>query len=212
MKPIVVVLGAPRSGTSITSMVIHHCGIPMFPSQEKAVYGNLGDIWNQSGHYTDEDFHNIVMSRFFGVSVPDYEWFPDQEFLGMVQEASELRFSLSDRWGVKCLHSWTIIRALRQLGYTVDVIRTDRPVDQSQASYKERIGENLKEFSNEFIWRSKQESDKFYEQFDGTKMTVSFDDMYSNSSGVIHNISEFVGSSPTQNISNLINPSLRRFS
>ena len=139
MSEIYVVVGSPRSGTSLTAGVLHALGVPMFPSVDRAINGNVGDDWNQGGHFADADFYSLVSPRLPGLSLPDPQWQPDGEALGLIADMIAARSSFP-RWGFKGLHAWIGAAVLQQMGHDVRILNTTRPLADSQASYLARVG------------------------------------------------------------------------
>lgn len=210
MSEIYVVIGPPRSGTTLVAGILHLCGVPMFPSLDKAAYGNAGDEWNQGGHFADTDFHQLIARFLPGLDLPNPAWTPDTETLATIQNLIQER-SVAPKWGVKGLNAWVAARVLSGMGYDVRIIRTSRPVDQSQASYTERIGDAYKESAPAFVSSAKSLVDAFYDDFAGPKLTVSFDAIYDDTVTTVAQIAAFAGVSASQEATAFVNPDWRRF-
>jgi hypothetical protein len=171
-----VVIGTNRSGTSLVAGGLHLCGVPFFPSTEKAIYGNAGDEWNRGGYFADRDFYSLVAPRLPGLSLPDPNWSPDGDALEAIAAMVAER-SVFPRWGFKGQHAWIGAAVLSGMGHDVRIINTSRPLAQSQASYLARIGAASKwqEGGAEFIAACKAQADAFYESFTGPKVVADFD-------------------------------------
>ena len=211
MSKIYVVIGCPRSGTSITAGGVHKLGIPMFPSTDKAIYGNQGDDWNKGGMYADIDFYSLVSPRLPGLSLPSADWTPDNEAINLITAMVAER--TNPKWGFKGLHSWIGAAVLQQMGHDVRIINTSRPLEQSQASYLARIGpDSMWQVGGaEFIAACKLQADTFYESFSGPKMIVDFDSMLADPTAGMTAIASFAGVPVTQEAIDFVNAEWRRF-
>jgi len=210
MSEIYVVIGPPRSGTTLCAGILHKCGIPMFPSTDKAVYGNAGDEWNPGGHFADSDFHNLTSQFLTGLDLPLPQWTPDQSALSVITALVAER-STVPKWGFKGLHAWIGAKVLAGLSHDVRIIRTSRPVDQSQASFTERTGELFKDGAPSFVAAVKALSDAFYDDFTGPKMTVDFASIYDATQATVDSIAAFAGVTPSTESVAFVNPDWRRF-
>jgi hypothetical protein len=214
MSKIVFVTGTLRSGTSLVAKALHvFCGVPMFPSIDKAINGNIGDDWNKDGHFHDADFHALVCEKLRGLSVPNPLWTPDSEFAEKVHLIIEER-SASTIFGVKGAHAWIGASILTSLGYPdVMVINTRRPVRESIDSYLARVGDESewKVGGADFIQTCKTQADEFYEGFGGPKMVFDFNEAFSDPQKSLFAIADFVGAKVDQDFSSWLKPELRRF-
>lgn len=210
MSEIYVVIGPPRSGTSLVAGILHLCGVPMFPSTEKAMFRNTGDEWNPAGHFTDSDFHALVSQFLAGLDLPVPTWSPDAAALTTIQALVTKR-SVAPKWGFKGLHSWIGAKVLAAIGHDVRLLRTSRPVEQSQASFTERTGEVFKAGAPEFVATAKTLADAFYDDFSGPKMTVDFASIYDTTESTVNAIAVFAGVSASPEAVAFVNPDWRRF-
>ena len=213
MSEIYVVIGAPRSGTSLTAGILHKLGVPMFPSTEKAIDGNRGNEWNQGGMFADVDFYSLVSPRLPGLALPDPNWTPDGDAIGLITDMIAARSDFP-KWGFKGLHAWIGAAVLQQMGYDVRVVRTSRPLPQSQASYLARIGPDSKWQAGgaEFIAACKAQADAFYDSFNGPKLTVDFLAMLADPVAGVTAIGTFAGVQTTQEAIDFVNLEFVRFS
>jgi hypothetical protein len=183
----------------------------MFPSLEKAIYQNQGDEWNQGGHFADADFHELIATFLPGLHLPDPAWTPDAGTVSTIQALISER-SVAPKWGIKGMNAWIGAKILAGMGHDVRVIRTSRPVEQSQASYTERIGDAYKESAPAFVSSAKSLADAFYDEFpNDKKMTVDFDSIYDNTQTTVDSISAFAGVASTPEAVAFVVPSRRRF-
>jgi hypothetical protein len=210
VSEIYVVIGSPRSGTSLTAGLLHLCGVPMF-APGKAVYDNVGDVWNQGGHFADLDFFALVSPRLPGLSLPDPAWAPDgaavEAIVTMVAERSA-----APKWGFKGLHAWIGAAVLQGMGYDVRVINTTRPLAQSQASFETRTGELYKPMAHDFVAATKAQADAFYATFTGPKMLMDFEPTIADPTAALAALTAFAGVTPTQEAAEFVNTEWVRFS
>ena len=213
MSEIYFVIGTNRSGTSLVAGGFHLCGVPFFPSVQKAIGGNVGDDWNQGGHFADKDFYSLVAPRLRGLSLPDPNWSPDGDAMGLI-EAMIAERSVFPKWGVKGQHAWIGASVLHQMGYEVRIVNTSRPLAQSQASYLARIGpdSDWQVGGAEFIAACKEQADAFYESFPGPKMVVDFEAMLADPAAGMASIAEFAGVPVMQVAIDFVNLEFVRFS
>lgn len=210
MSEIYVVIGPPRSGTSLVAGILHLCGVPMFPSLAKAIYENSGDEWNPAGHFADADFHNLTSQFLTGLELPIPTWAPDESALSTIAALVAER-STVPKWGFKGLHAWIGAKVLAGPGYDVRLIRTSRPVDQSQASFTELTGEAFKDGAPAFVASVKTLADAFYDEFSGPKMTVDFAAIYDTTQATVDAIAAFAGVASSLDAVTFVNPDWRRF-
>lgn len=212
MSEIYVVTGANRSGTSLVAGGFHLCGVPFFPSIKKAIYDNVGDDWNRGGHFADKDFYSLVAPRLPGLSLPDPNWEPDGDAVGLIAAMVDERSTLP-KWGFKGQHSWIGAAVLQKMGHDVRIINTSRPLAQSQASYLARVGpeSEWKVGGAEFIASMKAQSDAFYESFSGPKMVVDFEAMLADPAAGMASIAAFAGVPVTQAAIDFVNLEFVRF-
>lgn len=207
---IFVVIGPPRSGSSLVAGILHLCGVPFFPSLDKAIYGNVGDEWNQNGHFADADFHALV-SRFLpGLALPVPTWTPD-ESVALTIQALVAERSVAPKWGFKGLNSWIGAKVLADMGYPVRLIRTSRDVEQSKASFTARTGEVFKTDAPTFVETVRAMADAFYAAFPGPKTTVLFDSIYDDTAATVAALAAFAGVTATPAAETFVDPNLRRF-
>jgi hypothetical protein len=211
MSEIYVVIGAPRSGTSLTAGILHALGVPMFPSVSRAVNGNAGDDWNQGGHFADADFYSLVSPRLPGLSLPDPQWQPDGDAIGLIADMIAARAAFP-KWGFKGLHAWIGAAVLQQMGHAVRVLNTSRPLADSQASYLARVGPMYQEAGAAWIADCKNQSDAFYQSFRGPKMTVDFLSVIASPVYHVSLIAASVGVKVTQEALDFVNADWVRFS
>lgn len=212
MSQITVVIGTVRSGTSITAGGLHKCGIPFFPSTEKAIANNASDDWNKGGHFADKDFYSLISPRLPGLSLPDPAWSPDESAIELITSMIAER-SVFPKWGFKGMHSWIGAAVLKQMGLDIRIINTSRPLAQSQASYLARIGPDSEwqVGGAEFVAAMKAQADAFYDSFTGPKMIADFDTMLSNPEVGMSLLADFAGVSVTQEAIDFVNVEWRRF-
>jgi len=211
MSEIYVVIGPPRSGTTLVAGILHLCGVPMFPSLDKAIYQNAGDEWNQKGHFADADFHALISQFLTGLDLPVPTWTPDESTVPTIQGLVAER-SVAPKCGIKGMNAWIAAKVLSSMGYDVRIIRTSRDIEQSKASFTERTGEAFKEGAPAFVEATKSLSDALYDAFPSDKkLTVLFDDIYDNTAATVSAIAAFAGVSATPGAEAFVDINLRRF-
>jgi hypothetical protein len=210
LMEIYVVIGSPRSGTSLTAGVLHKCGVRMFP-EGRAVNDNAGDEWNPGGHFADADFHELMTRFVKGLEQPTGNWVPDHDTIADIALLVEQRRDFG-KWGFKGLHSWVGAKVLASLTHDVRLVRTSRPVDQSKASYKARVGELHQAGAEAFVAEARSAVDAFYDEFTGPKLTVDFDSLLADPLAGVSAITAFAGVFLTTEAIEFVQPELRRFS
>jgi hypothetical protein len=132
-----LVLGTPRSGTSMVAGILHHLGIPMGPRLLAA------DAWNPAGYYQDAEFEGLVVRGCRGGWPGWDEARADPWHAGVaaaVRGLAARRGEAAPVWGVKSnrLAFW-----LDSLASAADVrvLTTSRPRAASVRSWAERSGD-----------------------------------------------------------------------
>lgn len=210
MSEIYVIIGSPRSGTSLTAGLLHLCGVQMF-APGKAVYDNAGDAWNPGGHFTDTDFLTLVSPLLPGLSLPDPAWSPDGTTAAAIADMVAARAAFP-KWGFKGLHAWIGAAVLQGMGYDVRIINTVRPLAQSQASFEARSGELFKPGAYDFVAATRSQADAFYAAFAGPKMLVDFEATIADPAATLAAITSFAGVTPTPDAADFVNAEWVRFS
>jgi hypothetical protein len=213
MSQIHIIAGPPRSGTTLCAGILHLCGVPMFPSLDKAIYRNEGDEWNPGGHFADAEFHRFAARYLPGLALPSDGWMPDASALSEIGAMIDER-SVSAKWGVKGMHAWVAARVLSALGHDVRLIRAMRDVARSQASMESfhRVGESIYAGrTSAFVGSVRTAVDAFYDQFTGPKVTVEFDALFDATATAVGSLAKFAGVVPTPAALAFVNPEWRRF-
>lgn len=204
------VIGGVRTGNTILAAMLHKCGVRMFPPG-RAINDNVGDDMNPGGHFADADFHALITRFLLGLQQPTEGWVPDHDTIADIAALVEARRD-SGKWGFKGLHSWVGAKVLSALTHDVRIIRTSRPLAQSQASYASHVGELFQAGADAFVESTKVAADAFYDSFSGPKLTVPFDALFDDTAGSVAAIAAFAGVAPAQEAIDFVNPDWRRFS
>lgn len=207
MSEIYVVVGTPRSGTSMVAGILHKCGVPM----AKTFYrDNAGDEWNPAGHFMDVEIHTMALPFIGSFDVPRLNWTLPTEFVPVVQQMATER-SVSPKWGFKTVHAMTMARVLKSMGEDVRTIRTIRPIGESKLSYKNRISADSRDLSDTFVEGLKAFQDAAIAEWDGPLLTINHGDLYDNTQATVNTIAAFAGVDPTEEAVSFIDPAWRRY-
>lgn len=210
MSQINIVVGSPRSGTTVVAGILHLCGVPMFPSLDKAIYGNAGDEWNQGGHYSDLDFHLLILRHLRPLDLWATDWPPDSVVTAEIEAFVAAR-SAAPKWGAKGMDAWRGAKVLAALGHDVRVIQTQRELLQSQASFEARTGPAHKSIAAALVAEIEADSRRFYDEFQGPKLAVSFDAIFGDTQATVESIAAFAGVAATPEAVAWVDPQQRRF-
>lgn len=209
MSEIYIVAGPPRSGTSVTAGILHNLGVPM--GLGGFINDNAPDEWNSRGSFADAEFYRFCLNRLPLLSVASPTWSPDDE------SSAEITAMLSPRmaypkWGIKGPHSYAAAPLLASMGFDVRLIVTDRPLEQSQASFVERTGEPLKADGPDWVARIKARVESLWDTWpEAKRLRVMHADIYDSTKTTVALIAGFCGQAVTQEAIDIVDPSGRRF-
>lgn len=142
MSTCFLVLGQPRSGTSLAAGILHHLGIPMGQFIDDPVEPRWDfageDEWNPKGFFEDAAFVNWSFSV-MGWPWPECSPVPSQQQLEMLLRLIEERSQPGVNWGVKSAGLAYCLGDFRRLcrDETI-VIRTRRKAVRSVTSWAAR--------------------------------------------------------------------------
>ena len=211
MNTSIFIIGTPRSGTTAVAGILHLCGVPAFPSLDDALNGNQPTEWSPGGDFCDKPFFDLVNELLPELTFPSESYTPGPEVLARIPSMLGQRDANAAVWCVKGLAAWQGAKVLVGMGRTVKIIRTSRPLEQSQASFDARLTEFLKPKAYEYVAEAKRQSDAFYDAFNGQKITIEFDRIFDDTQNVVNELAGFAGVSPTAEAVAFINPDWRRF-
>lgn len=139
-----IVIGTPRSGTSLTAGLLHALGVPMagaIPTglTEFGLNAVGPNEWNAKGNYEDVEFANLFNAASLGGRP-----FPIEQFSELLRARSSL-----PRWGFKhnaaVFYLREILATLYEAGIDHVLLRTRRASRESVQSWAARTGQNLAE-------------------------------------------------------------------
>jgi hypothetical protein len=197
-----LVLGTPRSGTSLVAGILYHLGIHMGDDLSGE------SEWNPKGFFEDADFHNFALKLYgFPYSNPRRLTVAECDTLaGMIAR----RAGKVD-WGVKePTLAFYLLDFLELCRDTVKLIVVEREAAKSIASWQDRSGQSL------------IESTAVIETFDvqvksnvllanRSTLTVQFDDLIDKSEATVSAIAQYVGKPVTDAASRFPDASLRHY-
>lgn len=208
-----LVMGSPRSGTSLVAGVLHRLGVPMGlkiddPSDpDRWDWSDPGE-WNPRGHYQCAAFSNLE-NRFLGWTPPE-GWTPSAEFFEQLssvvsrrrEQAARLGFPV---WGAKTNRCFFYLDALRQIVGDVRLVVTRRPMNRSLASWRARGGfpggEAIIRQANRWI----------AERLPADALLLDYDQLIDEPASAVVQLAACAGTAPTEAARNFIDPNLRRF-
>lgn len=153
-----LVIGTPRSGTSMVAGVLHKLGVIMGerigdnPDGSPRYDFDDPDDWNIKGYFQDAAFVNLFQEAYgfvFPDTAPALSATLRQRLRALVAARNAAAVAAGTDWGVKephlayCLPQF--VNACQLVGTTVKIIATQRDVARSAASWAFRTGDDLTE-------------------------------------------------------------------
>lgn len=184
----IIVLGCYRTGTSAVAGVLHHLGVMMGKEFDKPAKSN------PKGYYEDTEFKRLYSMLVEG-----------REVEGNIDVLIRLREAEFPLWGVKdpqlCLLLPKFAKLLKAHKVDTKVITTLRP--------KEDICDSLSRAMNGLVDESPKNfeplvdyylarKDAALSVYDGPVLEVGFEEIGTDSAGMVARIAEFVGVPVTQ--------------
>lgn len=209
MSEIYIVAGPPRSGTSVTAGILHNLGVPM--GLGGFLKDNIADDWNSRGQFADREFYAFCGTRLPLLSVASPTWSPDEESSAEIADMLSRRMSYP-KWGIKGPHSYAAAPLLLAMGLDVRLVVTDRPLEQSQASFVERTGDDLKADGPDWVSQIKDRVEAVWDSWpENRRLRVMHADIYDATEATVTAIAEFCGQAVTQEAIDIVDMSARRF-
>lgn len=139
-----LILGAPRSGTSLAAGILHNLGVPMGEWIDDPVdprWDFIGaDEWNPKGFFEDAAFVNIC-SAILGWPYPDSDVELTATNRKKLQSLLVRRSAANEEWGVKCAGIAYFVGAFIDLcPVPVKIILCQRHHDRAVSSWMARAG------------------------------------------------------------------------
>lgn len=196
-----IILGTPRSGTSLLAGLLHHMGIFM---GEAFLEPNP---MNPRGFYQDVDFERIFDSLPTFMPRPPYKLttIKEQELIDLVKR----RCDLGVDWGVKCNRiSYALDTVIATSTIPIKFLQTHRTPFAtvcSLASWEEySIAEEVIRHSIMSIYESLKE-------LEHERMVVDFNQIIKEPTTLVRRIAKFVGRDYRDEFVSLVDPSLKHF-
>ena len=198
MSTCYLVLGTPRSGTSLVSGILHTLGINMGDDLMD------GDEMNPAGYFQDWEFEELFSDlEFMPLSIPQDH--PDRVKLRQIISRN---FASKSMWGVKLRLAPLVLDEFLGLGQ-VKIIVTNRTITKSIASLQ-RWSEPWDQDPAEVITRSKATIINSVK--DKPHLVVDFDDLVNHPVVGTARIASFAGLTLKQSEATaFVQPHLRRY-
>lgn len=198
MATCIIVLGQPRSGTSMTAGVLHHLGVTVGERLMPA------SSMNQRGHYVDLSFDELFSHSVDGLPAADF-----RASAAVESAAAPLIRQRNGRgvWGLKCLFAHTLIPLLSEI-CNVKLVRTTRSLDVSVRSLLEHTRHDERTAAKIIMW-GKHVADYWEKRL--PSMTLDFDSALGDPRSAVLSLANFAGVDSSDNATRFIDRSLRRF-
>jgi hypothetical protein len=202
----ILVLGSPRSGTSLVAQILHTLGVSMGPR-----FIPSDPDWCPSGFYTDAEFHehhcHLTRHRF---DVPAAGMARDPMRAEAYVELVRSRDAALPLWGVKDYLLPPCLALFASAAAEVKVVRTSRPHAARAASWQARTGQEAAE-ANWVVAGWQDAVDKSLAAFAGPVLSIDFDTLIDRPAGQVAWLATFCGRPFDPAVAALVDPSWRRF-
>jgi hypothetical protein len=195
-----LVLGVPRSGTSLVSAVLHRLGVSFAP------WKMVGEGW----HPRDESYEDAELEQ-WGDKFLDENLQPkDPAYYAQLQLLICQREAAAIDWGISHYYlNFVVDKFLAACSMPVKLLRTQRPLKASIASYAARLGVDTD------IERTILDVDKKLSEFlDRSSLpilTIEFNRLIDEPESEVTRIASFIGREPAAAAIENIDPAWRRF-
>lgn len=199
-----LVVGQPRSGTSLLARMLHEAGIPF---GERLLPGNP---MNPGGFFVDAEFEELFGSQWnVRKGFPQAKTDVPAGIRGTVDDMIRVRNGLAT-WGIKHLFGSVLYRPLVESGATVRVIRTVRPKASSRSSLTQWVGHSPELIAKLVDWCDDAASE--VESLIGSSnvLRVDFDSMVDRPEEQAARVAGFIGRGNAMKMAATVDPSLRR--
>jgi hypothetical protein len=204
----ILVIGTPRSGTSCVAGILHHLGVPMGERLMPA------DEWNPAGYFQDEDFEDILHEAVGAWVFPDWQTSKPNlngKFARQIRQLAAERSAQYPLWGVKSTRLVFFWNALKAGAGEMKDIKTQRPIEDSIASWESQTEcgdgheENpIRRMSRALALGAKQMNITPH-------LTVDYNELLSDTGAIVQQIADVAGVPVTQAAIDFVNADLRRF-
>jgi hypothetical protein len=210
---IFLIMGCPRSGTSITSALCEKLGLNIGKDSTKP------DNFNETGYFSDETFR---MVEYFFIDFS--KGFPQKKSLDAVDSfhVESLKYNILYKqeinhgrdWGFKNNYSSYIVDFLIDNSpVEVHGIITHRPAEESIKSYAKYKGYG-EDWSQKHILShidSLKEAEEIIINHGNKVLNVDYHTLVSNSEKITKNLADFLGLPWSKEVSDMVKPSLKHF-
>ena len=207
MSTCVLIVGAPRTGSSVVAGTLSRmgvfCGDTLMPADE----------WNPLGHYSDEDFTALFLDWLGEFGMPS-NLTPEipSDIAGRLDSLCESRRK-HDHWCVKWYQAPYLYQPLVERGFTVKVIHCIRDRQRSIDSLKARVVDSheVKSTLEKWVDDATEAAMALVALVPDSSMTVDFDSAIDNPKKITEDLAAFIGIPLVSGAEDWITPTLRRF-
>jgi len=213
----VVVARQHRCGSTVLAGILRRLGLYM------GEVDNSIDEWQPGGWEIDRSleffcnnlFYNLQDSKSVIVGdndnqliIPDINYKLPRNTLSAVYSLLEERDAHGD-WGIRSMYGPIIAKNLSEIGRDVYPIIIDRPLEESQQSYYDRVSEGHKPYAFEYIakWREMTGQFKWF----GKKLEINFADIFEDTDNTVDKIANFIELPTNNEAKSWVNPDWRRY-
>lgn len=207
MSMCVLIVGAPRTGSSVVAGTLNRmgafCGDALMPADE----------WNPLGHYSDEDFAALFLDWLGEFGIPS-NLTPEipSDIACRLDSLCESRRQ-RDFWCVKWYQAPYLYQPLIDRGFSVKVIHCTRERKRSLDSLKARVVDSHKFISilEKWVDDATVAAKALVDLIPELSMTVDFDSAIDNPKKLAEDLSSFVGIPLVSGAEDWITQTLKRF-
>lgn len=199
-----LVVGQPRSGTSLVARLLHESGVHF---GDRLVPGNA---MNPGGFYVDVEFEELFNSQWnLRNGFPQSKTNVPAAIRGTVDRMIQARSQRMD-WGVKCLFGSVLYRPLCQSGLAVRVIRTVRGKTSSRSSLGQWTGHSPELIASLVDWCDDAGNEIETLAGAANALRVDFDAMIDRPHEQTARVAAFIGRGDAAKMATMVDPALRR--
>lgn len=194
-----LVVGQPRSGTSLVAGLLHRAGIDMGQRSKPP------SAMNPVGFFLDLDFEELLADEFHFRQLPG-EMSPKlrDRIRGLIVE----REKAGRDWGVKSLWGPVLWPHLIELCGAVRVIRTTRPKERSRASLASHTKYDAETIRRVVDWADTQANRI---ESEAGALRLDYDAVHDDTMTQLSRLATFAGRNSIVTDTGFIDPTLRRF-
>lgn len=196
-----IVLGVPRSGTSLVAGILTKLGVNM---GDRSIPPNE---WNTTGFFQDQDFdtlHHAILGDPPVIAPVDPVKLAAYKALILKKDAP------GRPWGFKSPETAFLIWYFLQIHPTVKVIQTSRPWNESVDSWRTRTNWPLDD-TIKYLGRYQYMIDASVTQCKLSPLVIRYSDLLADPKRGVESIAQYIGVKPTKDAVSLVDPKLKRF-